>query len=219
MCPEAAMTDDFIPLGYITLEQAVDAVGRYLMPHEWLGTETSLLKSDIAVTEAAPIVAEEETATDTQAGRVNRALNYLIGTLAAGDLNAMVVDEDGKTHPFPAMLWTNPGVRAVFRAGELPVHLRVAIEGHKGDTGRRCVLLSGSDLHRHLRKAGPPEAIDVEGEFRAWLAKRIEQCAEGEFPSKKQLWTETQAQFGASLPYRSFNRIWSATARPSESSS
>lgn len=26
------MTDDFTPLGYITLEQAVDAVGRYLIP-------------------------------------------------------------------------------------------------------------------------------------------------------------------------------------------
>jgi hypothetical protein len=216
MCPEAAMTDDFIPLGYITLEQAVDAVGRYLMPHEWLGTEIGLLKSDIAVTEAAPIVAEEETATDTQVGRLNRALNYLIRALAAGDLNAVVAREDGKISPFPSMLWMSPGVRGVFRAGELPVHLRVAIEGHKA--GKRWVLLPRSDLRRHLQEAGPPQPTDVENEFRAWLTKRIEQCAE-ERPSKKQFWIETQAEFGARLPYRSFNRIWSATARQSESSS
>lgn len=212
------MTDDFTPLGYMTVEQAVDAVGRYLMPHEWLGPELDRLKRDTTITEATPIVAEEETATDTQAGRLNRALNYLIRALAAGDLNAVVAHEDGDIRPFPSMLWMSPGVRDVFRAGELPVHLRVAIEGHKADTGKRWVLLRRSDLRRHLREAGPPEAIDVEGEFRAWLTKRIEQCAE-ERPSKKQLWIETQAVFGARLPYRSFNRIWSATARQGELSS
>ena len=210
------MTDHFTPLGYITVEQAVDAVGRYLMPHEWLGLEIDRLKRDTTITEAAPIVAEEETATDTQVGRLNRALNYLIRALAAGDLNAVVAREDGEIRPFPSMLWMSPGVRGVFRAGELPVHLRVAIEGHKA--GKRWVLLPRSDLRRHLREAGPPEAIDVEDEFRAWLTKRIEQSAEGERPSKKQVWTETQAVFGAGLPYRSFNRIWSATARRSESS-
>jgi hypothetical protein len=213
------MTDGFTPLGYITLEQAVDAVGRYLMPHEWLGTEIGLLRRDTAVTEAAPIVAEEETATDTQVGRLNRALNYLIRTLSAGELNAVVAREDGEIRPFPSMLWMSPGVRGVFRTGELPVHLRVAVGGHKGDTSKRWVLLPRSDLRRHLGEAGPPEAIDVEDEFRAWLTKRIEQSAERERPSKKQLWMETQAVFGAGLPYRSFNRIWSATARQSESSS
>lgn len=176
------------------------------------------MKRDIAVTEAAPIVAEEETATDTQVGRLNRALNYLVRRLAAGDLNAVVVREEGETHPFPSMLWMSPGARGVFRAGELPVHLRVAIEGHKGDTGKRWVLLPRSDPRRHLRGAGPAQPTDVENAFRAWLTKRIEQCAEGERPSKKQVWTETQAVFGAGLPYNSFNRIWSATARQSESS-
>ena len=183
------MTDHFTPLGYITVEQAVDADGRYLMPHEWLGLEIDRLKRDTTITEAAPIVAEEETATDTQVGRLNRALNYLIRALAAGDLNAVVAREDGEIRPFPSMLWMSPGVRGVFRAGELPVHLRVAIEGHKA--GKRWVLLPRSDLRRHLREAGPPEAIDVEDEFRAWLTKRIEQSAEGERPSKKQVWTET----------------------------
>ena len=212
------MTEDFTPLGYITIDQAVDAVGRYLMPHEWLGVETDLLKRDTTITEAAPIVAEEETATDTPVGRLNRALNYLIRALAAGDLNAVAAHEDGEIHPFPSMLWMSPGVRAIFRAGEVPVHLRVALEGHKAGAGKRWVLFPQSDLRRHLLEAGPPEVIDIENEFRAWLAKRIEQCA-GERPSGKQLWIETQAAFGARLPYRSFNRIWSATTRQSESSS
>lgn len=167
------MMEDFTPLGYVTMDQAVDAVGRYLMPHEWLGVETDLLKRDTTLTDedVPPIVAEEETATDTPVGRLNRALNYLVRTLAAGDLNAVAAHEDGEIHPFPSMLWMSRGIRAIFRAGEVPVHLRVALEGHKAGAGKRWVLFPQSDLRQHLREAGPPEAVNVEDEFRAWLAK------------------------------------------------
>lgn len=207
------MTEGFTPLGYITVEQAVEMIGRHLMPHNWLGVETDLLRRDTTITDAAPIVAEEEPIADNPVGRLNRALNYLIPALAAGDLNAVVARADGKIQSFPSGLWLSQGARAIFRDGELPVALRVAIAGHKVDAGKRWVLFSESDLHRHLREAEPAEGANVEDEFRAWLATEIQQCPGGKRHPRKWYWTKAQSMFGLRLPYRTFNRIWSATGR------
>jgi hypothetical protein len=205
-------------MGYMAPEQALDEVGRCLMPDEWLGTEIALLRDDRFLIEE--ITAERAAVPDTPVGRLTLALNFLIHALSAGELNAVVVREAGEMRPFPSSLWTSPGGRAVFRSGELPVQLRVALEGHKASAGKRWVLIPGPALHRLLSEAGPAaELPDIETEFRDWLTKRIEQCAKRERISKKQLWMEAQPLFGPRLSYRSFNRIWSATARQSASQS
>ncbi len=204
---------DFVPLGYITLEQAIDAVGHRVMPSEWLGHETDLLKRDSAIIEEMAALGEEATATDTQIGRLTRAVNYLVHALAAGEVKAFVARENGEMRAFPSSLWMSPGTRAVLCSGELPVHLRVALEGHKADAGRRWILLPQSDLRGLLGEAAPlAEFPDPESEFRAWLTKKVEQYSKGEPPSRKHIWMEAQAAFGSRLPYRSFSRIWSAAA-------
>lgn len=198
--------------GYITLEQAVGAVGRQLMPREWLGQEVNLLKVDSRATEEVGIVGEKATATDTALGRLNRAVNYLLRALFAGDVKVVAAREGGDLRDFPAALWKRPGIRAVFRSGELPVNFRVAIEGHRADAGTRWILVSELDIHRLLSgRAAGPEVTDVEGEFRAWLATKINERAQEKPLRKKQTWTEAQSAFGSRLPYHSFERIWTAT--------
>jgi hypothetical protein len=204
----------FVSSGYITLQQAIDEVGRHVMPHEWLGQETDLLPRDSSVTENLAAVGEEATATGTLTGRLNRAMNHLLRALFAGEVKAVVARENGEVHPCPLSLWARPGIRAVFRSGELPVHFRVALEGHKtGETGdgKRWILLPQSDV-RQVLGALPPEPADVEADFRAWLAARIDASAGKGLPSKKHIWMEAQGAFGSRLPYRSFQRIWAATA-------
>jgi hypothetical protein len=197
----------------MTLEQALDAVGRRLMPQEWQGHEVDLLKRDGAATEQAATPGEEAAATHTQVGRLNRAMTYLLRALSDGDVKAVVAGEHGEMSAFPSSLWKMPGTRAIFRSGELPVHLRVALEGHKAGAGRRWILLSQSDLHHVLGEAAPlAELPDPEIELREWLAKKIEQYAKAEPPSRKHIWMEAQAAFGSRLSYRSFSRIWSAVA-------
>ena len=204
---------DFTSLGYVTLEQAIDAVGRRLMPQEWQGHEIDLLKRDSAIMEGAATAGEEATATHTQVGRLNRAMTYLLRTLSAGDVKAVVAREHGEMNAFPSSLWGMPGTRAVFRSGELPVHFRVALEGHKAGAGRHRILLSQSDLHHVLGEAAPlAELPDPEIEFREWLVKKTEQYAKAEPPSRKHIWMEAQTAFGSRLPYRSFSRIWAAVA-------
>lgn len=208
---------DFIPLGYMTMEQALDEVGRHLMPDEWRGTEIALLKSDSALLEEISTSEEAPTA-DILSRRLNRALRFLIRALFVGDVNAVIVREHGEVRPFPSSLWQSPSARTIFRAGELPVQLHVALEGHKADAGKRWVLIPRPALHRMLSETGPgAELPDIESELRAWLTKKIEECAARGRPSKKQLWTEAQAFFGPPLGYRFFSRIWSAIAPKSGS--
>lgn len=203
---------DLATSGYITLEQAVDAVGRRLMPHEWLGQEVNLLKVDSRVTEDVEAVGEEATGTGTPFGRLNRAVNHLLRALFAGDVKAVTTREGGDFREFPAALWMRPGIRVVFRSGELPVNFRVAIEGHRADAGKRWILVSETDVHRLLSGvAAASEVTDVEGEFRAWLATQINERAKGMPMRKKQAWMEAQRAFSSRLPYRSFERIWTAT--------
>jgi len=202
----------FVSSGYITLQQAIDEVGRHVMPHEWLGQETDLLPRDSSVTENLAAVGEEATATGTSTGRLNRAMNHLLRALFAGEVKAVVAREGGEMHPCPSSLWTHPGIRAVFRSGELPVQLRVALEGHMAGergAGRRWILVPESDV-RQLLGALAPEPTDVEAEFRAWLAAKIDESAGKEHPTKKRIWMEAQGVFGSRLPYRSFQRIWTA---------
>ncbi len=199
------------PSGYVTLERAIDEIGRQLMPGAWLGQETTLLKRDNRATEEVAAVDSAATATDTAIARLNRAVNHLLAALFAGDVKAVVAREDGKIRDFSPSLWIRPGMRAVFRSGELPIDFRVAIEGHKADTGKRWVLLLESDLRRLLRRLGSTRGRpDVEVQFRAWLARKIEEVAGAEPPRKKRLWIEAQGAFGPELPFRSFERIWTA---------
>ncbi len=203
----------FVPSGYITLERAIDEVGRQLMPGAWLGQETTLLKRDSRATEEVAAVGGAATATDTPIGRLNRAVNYLLAALFAGDVKAVVAREDGRTRDFPPQLWIRPGIRAVFRSGELPIDFRIAIEGHKADAGKHWVLLLESDLRRLLRRVGSTRGRpDVEVQFRAWLARKIDAVAgAAEPPRKKRVWIEAQGVFGPELPFRSFERIWTST--------
>lgn len=204
----------FVPSGYVTLQQAIDEIGRHLMPGEWLSHEINLLQSDSSITEDLAAVGEETIATGTPTGRLNRAMNHLLRALFAGEVKAVIARENGEIHPCPPFLWTRPGIRAVFRSGELPVQFRVALEGHiTGETGegRRWVLLPESDVRR-LLGALATAPTDVEAEFRAWLAAKIAESAGKELPTRKRIWMEAQAVFGSRLPYRSFQRIWTATA-------
>jgi hypothetical protein len=204
----------FVPSGYVTLQQAIDEIGRHLMPGEWLSHEINLLQSDSSITEDLGGVGEEATATGTPAGRLNRAMNHLLRALFAGEVKAVVARENGEIHSCPPSLWTRPGIRAVFRSGELPVQFRIALEGHiAGETGegRRWILLPEPDLRRLLGAVAPAPA-DVEAEFRAWLAAKIDKSAGKELPTRKRIWEEAQGIFGSRLPYRSFQRIWAATA-------
>jgi hypothetical protein len=197
----------------MTLHQAIDEVGRHLMPQEWLGQETDLLPCDTRVTEDPAAVDEEATGTGTPAGRLNRAMNRLLRALFAGDVKAVIVGESGQMHPCPSSLWARPGIRAVFRSGELPVQFRVTLEGHRsGEVGeeKRWVLLPKPDI-RQLLGALAPEPTNAEAEFRVWLAAKIDESVGKERPTKKRIWVEAQGVFGSRLPYRSFQRIWAAT--------
>lgn len=204
--------DVFIPSGYVTLEQAVGEIGRHLMPEEWQGQETILLKRSDRAAEEVATVGIPPSATRTAMGRLNWAVNYLLSALFTGDVKAVVAREEGGIRDFASSLWTKPGMRAVFRSGELPVEFRVAVEGHKAETGRRWVLLLESDLRRLLRRLATTRGRpDVEAQFRTWLTGKIDAFAGAETPRKKRLWVEAQGVFGSELPYRSFERIWTAT--------
>jgi hypothetical protein len=211
---EVHMTD-FAPAGYMTLEQAIDDIGRHLMPHEWLCHETDLLRRDSSVTENLAGVGEEAAATDTPVGRLNRALNHLLRALFAGEVKAVVVREHEDTYPCPPSLWNRPGIRAVFRSGELPVQFRVALEGHltgEPGEGRRWIVVSKPDVRRLLGALAPGrEVADVEAEFRTWLTAKVDESAGKEPPSKKRTWAEAQSAFGSRLAYKSFERVWAAT--------
>jgi hypothetical protein len=203
---------DFARSGYIPLDQAVEAVGRRLMPHQWLGQEINLLKLDSRALEEVEAVAEEATNIATPIGRLNRAVNYLIRVLFAGDVHAVLVSEAGDFHDLPSALWMRPGIRAAFGSGELPVSFRVAVEGHKVDARPRWVMVSEADVHRLLAPlVGGVEERDVESELRAWLEKKIAAHAERPPMRRRQTWMEAQGTFGSRLPYRSFERIWAAT--------
>ncbi len=201
--------DGFVPSGYVTLERAIEEIGRHMMPSDWQGQETTLLKRDDRVIEEVAEVGGVATATRTAIGRLNWAVNYLIAALFAGDVKAVVAREDGRLHDFPPSLWIRPGIRAAFRSGELPIDFRTAIEGHRVDSSKRWILLLDSDLRRLLRRLGTTRGRpDVEVQFRAWLVGKIDQAAGAEPPRKKRLWREAQGLFGAALPFRSFERIW-----------
>lgn len=195
----------------MTLEQAIDAIGRRLMPRDWLGQEISLLETDKHIAEELEVAAAEAAA-DTPLGRLNRAVNHLLRALAAGDMKAVAIDEHGHSHDVPTALWRRREIRAVFRPGELPDEFRVAVEGHRAGVGSRWVRVSHLDIDRMLTElASGPEVTDVEGEFRTWLAAKVEQPAHGTPVSKSDTWAEAQRIFGARMPYHTFERIWSAT--------
>jgi hypothetical protein len=211
---EALMTGVAVA-GYMSLEEAVDAIGRRLMPRIWLGQETGLLEADRHVAEKLEIAAAETGAVDTPLGRLNRAVNHLLRALAAGDVNAIAVDQHGHSREFPAALWGRPGIRAVFRPTELSDEFRVAVEGHRAGVGSRWVRVSRLDIDRMLTElAAGPEVTDVEAEFRAWLAANIVQPPHGRPVSKNDIWSQAQRLFASRLPYHTFERIWSATVPP-----
>jgi hypothetical protein len=198
--------------GYVTLEQAVEAIGRQLMPHDWLGEEISLLETDKHVPEELELAAAEAAAIDTPLGRLNRAVNYLLRALSAGDVKAVTVDEHGHSRDVPPTLWGRPGSRAVFRPGELPDEFRVMVEGHKVGVGKRWVRVSALDIHRiRTELVGGPEVTDVEGEFRAWLAARLEKRPKDQVLSKTETWFQAQHVFASRMPYHAFERIWMET--------
>lgn len=204
---------DFIPSGYVTIEQAVDRIGKGLMPHDWLGHETDLLRRDSSVTEAGAAAGTRATTTKTQAGRLNRAVNHLRRVLRAGDVKAVVARDDGEVHGFPPSLWAKPEVRAVFRSGELPVEFRVALEGHKAGAGKRWILISDLELRRVLKSMAERQALfDTEAELRTWLTTKVDEAAGKAPPTKKRMWTEAQEALGSALSYRTFDRVWHTTA-------
>jgi hypothetical protein len=201
---------DFVPSGYVTLEQAIDEIGRHLMPAQWQGPELILLQRGESAIEEAPAIGGA-VATGTPIGRLSWAVNYLVSGLFEGDVKAVIAREDGKLRDLPAALWIRPGIRAVFRSGELPTEFCIAVEGHKADTGKRWVLLLESDLRRLLRRLATTRGRpDVEVQFRAWLARKIDEFAGAQPPQKKRVWVEAQGVFGPGLPFRSFERIWTA---------
>jgi hypothetical protein len=203
---------DFGKSGYIPLEQAVEAIGRRLMPHQWLGQEITLLKRNSRAIEEVEAVGEEATNVAAPLGRLNRAVNHLIRALFAGEVKAVLASEGGDFHDLPAAIWMQPGIRGAFAAGEFPINFRVALEGHKVDARPRWVLVSELDLHRLLAPLiGGVEGGDVEGEVRAWLEKKIAEHAKHPPMRRRQAWMEAKGEFGARLPYRSFERIWTAT--------
>ena len=70
--------------GYMTLEQAVDAIGSRLMQQDWLGQEVHLLEADKHISEELEAAAAGPPAVDTPLGRLNRAVNYLLRALSDG---------------------------------------------------------------------------------------------------------------------------------------
>lgn len=196
--------------GYMTLEQAVDAIGRRLMPRKWLGAEINLLEGDKHISEELEAVDAEPATIDTPVRRLNRAVHYLLSALARGDVKAVVVDELGHSRDFPAALWGRPGIRAVFCQGELPDEFRIALEGHKVGVGSHWVRVLQSDIDQTLTEL-TPGPTDVEGELRAWLAAKIAKRAPGQRVSKNEIWSQAQRAFGSRMPFHAFKRIWSAT--------
>jgi hypothetical protein len=198
--------------GYMTLEQAVDAIGRRLMPQDWLGQEVRLLEAGKHISEELEAAAAEPPTVDTPLGRLNRAVNYLLRALSDGDAKAIAVNAYGHRRDFPAELWGRPGVRILFQPGALPDEFRVALEGHKSDVSERWILVSKLDIHRILSElASGLEVTDVEGEFRAWLAAKLEERMQGRPVSKHETWSQAQRAFGSRMRYHAFERIWTDT--------
>lgn len=203
---------DFVPSGYVTIEEAVDRIGRRLMPRHWLGHETDLLKRDHDVTQATAVLDRRAAARAAQAKRLRRAVDHLRRALSAGDVKAVVAHDGGEVRDFPPSSWREPGMRAVFRSGELPAEVRVALEGHKAGAGRHWIYISAAEIEGVLdRIAARQAAREVEPEFARWLAKRVDEAAGQEPPTKKRVWTDARAVFDARLSYRIFDRVWNAT--------
>lgn len=196
---------------YMTLEQAVDAIGSRLMPQHWRGQEVNLLESDRHALEEPQAVAAPA-AIGTPLGRLNLAVSYLIRALSAGDVKAVVIDELGHARDFPSALWGRPEARALFRPGKLPDEFRIAVEGQRAGVDSRWVRVSHLDVHRMLTGlAAGPEVRDVEGAFRAWLSAKLEERAQGRPVSKNKTWSEAQRDFSSRMPYHAFERIWNET--------
>lgn len=202
---------DVVPSGYTTLEQAIAEIGRRLMPAEWQGPEIVVLQRDENATADVAAIGGPA-ATGTPIGRLNWAVNFLVAALFAADVKAVAAREDGTLRDIPSAFWIRPGMRAAFRFGELPTEFRLAIGGHKAGAGRQWVLLLESDVKRLLRRlATTRRRPDIEVQFRAWLAGKIDEFAGATPPRKKRIWVEAQGVFGPELPFRSFERIWTAT--------
>jgi hypothetical protein len=198
--------------GYMSLEEAVDAIGRRLMPRTWLGPEVGLLEIDKHVAEELEVQAAEAGGAGTPLGRLNRAVNYLLRALLAGEVEAVIFDEHGRSHDVPAPLWGRPEVRVVFRPGEVPDEFRVAVEGHKIGEGSRWLRVSHLDIDRMLTElAAGPEVTDVAGEFRAWLAAKLRERAEGKPVFQNETWAQAQRAFADRMPFHAFERIWTET--------
>jgi hypothetical protein len=198
--------------GYMTLEEAVDAIGHRLMPRNWLGQEVDLLETDKHIAEELEVAAAAAPPINTPLGRLNRAVNYLLRALCAGGVKAVIVDGHGHSRDFPAALWGRPGIRAVFLPGELPNEFRVPVEGHRMVAGSRWVRVSHLDIDRMLTEMGAgPEVTDVESEFRAWLAAKLEKRAQGKPVYKNETWSQAQRAFASRMPFHAFERIWSET--------
>jgi hypothetical protein len=154
---------DFVPSVYVTLQEAIDEIGRHLMPAQWQGPELILLqRGDSAIEEALAIGGA--VATGAPIGRLSWAVNYLVSGLFEGDVKAVIAREDGRLRDLPAALWIRPGIRAVFRSGELPTEFCIAVEVHKADTGKRWVCRRSAE-HDTSRRATTP--ADIRGQLQA----------------------------------------------------
>lgn len=211
ICPEA-QTMDFVPSGYVTIEEAVDKIGRGLMPRDWLGHEVDMLKQDRSVTEAIAVVDHRTAARTAQAKRLGRAVSHLQRVLSDGDVKAVVAHDSGAVRDFPPSFWREPAMRAVFRSGELPAEIRIDLEGPKAGAGKRWIFISEVELRSTLERIAASQVLsDVESEFAVWLSRRIDEAAGQKPPTKKRVWMDAQAAFDSRLSYRIFERVWHAT--------
>ncbi len=208
---------DFVPAGFVTIQQAVDLTGGHLFPNEWTGEEIGLLKPrDTSAGEADTSKPDEHKLATPQ--RLDRAIHYLRSLLSLLKVPAVVIFDNGQSYQVGASVWLSNSAPTIFRTGLEPVNLRQLLADRQSGRGRRRVLLPEARLDAALAGEKKPETAKTAfaGTFKAetdcqkWIAQK---AAAGETPaSRSALYSEARARFGNKLSQRSFDRAWTAAA-------
>ena len=208
---------DFVPAGFLTIQQAVDLTGRHLFPTEWTGEEIGLLKPRDNGSEKAETSKPDEDQLATQQ-RLDRTIHHLRSLLTFLKVPAVVIFDNGQSYQVGASVWLSNSAPRIFRTGVEPVDLRQQLADRQFGRGRRRVLLSEARLNAALAREKKPETaktafvgtVKAETDCRKWIEQK---AAAGETPANSSaLYSEARERFGNNLSRRAFDRAWAAAA-------
>jgi hypothetical protein len=189
---------EFVPPGFLKLQDAVDLAGKHCYGAAWTGRETRQLS---------------DPPPKKPSDRLEAAVDQLRGYLALGRVAALAIAENGKHFSVPVSLWLSEDGRNVFNTGFCPpVALRESLQRRQDGTLRRRILVQEKQLRALLiEEAGTSGAaahqttIAAETRCRDWLAQQMK---EYERRPHNKTWYKAQAQEKFDVGSKAFDRAW-----------